>query len=491
MSDKSNLTSAAASEKPTEPARTETKVRKTYLRRILDSLRSRLAKKLSLAAVVLGGFVAVGHFLGGLIGWWHAYEITFRDHAPPAPSNATASTPLRSVMIIPFTAVPGDPTLAAAAGQITDGVTRALGNSMRDARVASARVAEAYAGRTSDAKAVGREADVRFVVEGDLRPVGTQVEFTLRLVDTRDASQAGSVRTIVDRSQLGDNEALIRELTSLTRGMVWGAIQKAVASDGSRALSAQDIVDRAYAVSIPDPIANAREMVRLAEAAIKLDPNLADGYDARALGNLQLYFRDLSAEPAPLIAAIDADTLRAVALDSKDAYAWTFRFHVLRLRGNGVAAVAALDRAEAVDPTRSIVRLQRGYYYLDTGKPEETLRLLAQLRPVIGAEDWTVAFQACKAQLLLGAYDEAVTECERTEAAAGADWIAPAHLTAALAMRGDLQKATRAKERLLTVAPLFTIGRYESRFHPWIAPEAVAMDKRQIVAGLRKAGVPE
>ena len=64
MSVKAKTDSLAGPEKP-DAARTAIAAIKTHLRRVLDSLRSRLAKKLSLAAVAIGGFVAVGHFLVG------------------------------------------------------------------------------------------------------------------------------------------------------------------------------------------------------------------------------------------------------------------------------------------------------------------------------------------------------------------------------------------------------------------------------------------
>ena len=33
-----------------------------------------------MATVVIGAVAATGHFVGGMIGWWHAYEITFGSH---------------------------------------------------------------------------------------------------------------------------------------------------------------------------------------------------------------------------------------------------------------------------------------------------------------------------------------------------------------------------------------------------------------------------
>ncbi len=57
-------------------------------------------------------------------------------------------------------------------------------------------------------------------------------------------------------------------------------------------------------------------------------------------------------------------------------------------------------------------------------------------------------------------------------------------------MRGDGARAERAKSRLLRLRPDFTIARYEAkRFNS--APAAVEQDKAHLIAGLRRAGVPE
>jgi hypothetical protein len=57
-------------------------------------------------------------------------------------------------------------------------------------------------------------------------------------------------------------------------------------------------------------------------------------------------------------------------------------------------------------------------------------------------------------------------------------------------MRGDADKAAQTKARLLKAQPAFTIGRYEAK-RVASAPAAVAKDRAPLVAGLRKAGVPE
>jgi class 3 adenylate cyclase/tetratricopeptide (TPR) repeat protein len=402
---------------------------------------------------------------------------------------ADAALPLRSTMIVPFTASGGDAALAANALRLGADVTHALADSVRHVRVVPPETASAYADKSADARVLGRDANVRFLVRTHLQRDGAQITTTIRVVDTRDGSQVEHVRKTFEAMRLGDNRALVWELASAIRQMLATSIARAVPSCGKDA-SAEDLVDCAMGLAVSDQVANAREMRRLMDVAIKLDPNLARARIVRAAADVDIFFNDFAADAATLVAQADDDTLRAVTLDPKDSSAWVTRSNALRIRGNLAGAALALDRAEELDPTRYSVSLVRGFYYLDAGRPVETLKLVEKLRPVIGTHLWALAMQACSAHLNLGQYEQAIAECERA-GTTGDDWNAVSNLAAAYAMHGDAQKAAVAKDKLLKLAPTFTIARYKARFHATVAPEAVAMDEEHYISGLRKAGVPE
>ncbi len=148
-------------------------------------------RRAAIAAAVLVAVTA----LGAVIGLWLSRQ-------PPATlATAVDELPLRSVLIVPFEAAAGDPTLAETARRLTVDVTRALGDSMSDVRVAPATVAAEWAGKSGDARATGRGANVRFLIQGDLRPSGSQFAVTLRLVDTRDGRQIQTERRTIARDR--------------------------------------------------------------------------------------------------------------------------------------------------------------------------------------------------------------------------------------------------------------------------------------------------
>jgi class 3 adenylate cyclase/TolB-like protein/tetratricopeptide (TPR) repeat protein len=414
----------------------------------------------------------------------------FTINSRPPHDSAAEAIPLRSVLVIPFSVSEDDPALTAAAPRLSRDVTQALADTLRNVRVVSAAEAEAHKDKISDVRTLGRDANVRFLVETDLRRSGsTEIAITLRIIDTRDGKQIENARRTADRAEFADVDKTVLFVTMMARAAVTKAIWRDVMSRGDAATSAADFVDRANTVSIPDPAANAREMRRLADAAVKADPNFTHAWTTRVDATIRLFYTDFSADPEALLADADADSLRAVALDTQDAVAWLARAQALRIRGNQAAAFDAVDRAERLDRTRMFGLLVRGWVYLDAGKPDDTMKLVAEVRDV-GGRDSIAGLLACAAQVMRGAYDEAITECERLQMSWDI-WYRDANLTASYAMRGDAEKAARAKARLLKSVPGFTIARYQARFYPTVSPEGAALDKTHLVAGLRKAGVPE
>jgi adenylate cyclase len=415
---------------------------------------------------------------------------TWRAMQPkPEAVVAAARAPLRSVMIMPFSTPAGDPALAATTARLSDDVTRALGDSMRGVRIVPPTVAATLAAKSADPKAMGREANVSFLVDGELRPAGSEVAITLRLVDANDGKQIENVRNTIARAKLDDTDAVVRQLTMLTRVLVSEAIARDVAARGDRAASAQDLVDRVMALSLPDVVASAREGFRLSDEATRLDPNLAAAWAMRASGAIDMLANDFSADPDKMRADADADSFRAVFLDPRDPLAWRERANALGFAGKLDDAFAANDRARALDPTRYSLSVQRAGLFLLAGKPEETMKVVAQIRSDLGADDESAHLLACEALAAMGAYDEAIRECERS-ATTQEHWFLHGQLASAYALRGDVAKAAQAKERLLKAIPGFTISRYEARrLNP--TPESLAMNRAHFIAGLRKAGVPE
>ena len=103
-----------------------------------------------------------------------------------APVAANAPPPLAaqrlSLVVLPFANLSGDPAQAYLADALTDELTTALAR-IRDSFVIARNTAFTYKGKPADAKAIGKDLGVRYVLEGSAQPSGNQVRVNAQLID--------------------------------------------------------------------------------------------------------------------------------------------------------------------------------------------------------------------------------------------------------------------------------------------------------------------
>ena len=90
-------------------------------------------------------------------------------------------------MVLPFSAPAGDAQLNTLADALSGDVARALANSVRDANIVAPNLATVQKGKTLDERALAREANVRYIVAGELRGAGDDIAVTARLIDATTA----------------------------------------------------------------------------------------------------------------------------------------------------------------------------------------------------------------------------------------------------------------------------------------------------------------
>jgi TolB-like protein len=130
----------------------------------------------------IAAIAAFGAILSGLLGYWSAYQTVEKVVAPrssQAPSAADAATasgaPAFSIVILPFASHGGSAVDEQVAGDTTLDLTEAIGKQLPFAWVISPRLASTYRGKPNDPRALGRELNVRYVVEAELRRAGDRI----------------------------------------------------------------------------------------------------------------------------------------------------------------------------------------------------------------------------------------------------------------------------------------------------------------------------
>ena len=409
----------------------------------------------------------------------------------PAPTVAAQPPPL-SLLILPFAAPAGDAVLESIADTLGGEVTRAIANSWRDMKVVTPGVAAAYKGKPADARLAGREAGVRYVVEGDVRTAGEQIAATIVLIDTVQDKQLGSERRTVDRGRLTQDQGLLAaRVAGATREMLRNANARRIAAEPVSATDARGLVERGSATFRFEDLASIRASRKLFREAIDKDPNMVTAWIWHGYTLYTEYWVDFAGgRNEQLLSDLDDDSRRALALDDRDIRAWELRGDALQVRWQFDAALEAGDRARDLDPTQAGRRLMNRMSLLVLmGRSEDALVHFAELNAMGAPPDSDGLRLACIAYVYVGRFEDAIASCERASVDSPDYWIYLV-LTAAYAQTGDVARAEAAKLQMVKRVPDLTISRFLAKQFS-NDPHWIEQIRTNVIPGLRKAGVPE
>ena len=400
------------------------------------------------------------------------------------------SPPAMSVAVMPFVATGG----TAADEQLADALTRDLGTGLARGSqavvVASPGTVAAYKGGTIDARAAGRELNVRYVVEGEVRRTGERRVVSVQLVDAGTASQVWAERVELEAGDpISDETAFSRRLTAKLRGALFNAEYRRAASGSAQGTSPAELVWRAMSVAGTGTPEATRDAGKLLDKAIALEPRLVPALTNRALNLVYETEIDPRVDYARLLRQADDLSSRAVAIDSDDAYAWMTRAVVLGFGGQIEQALAAIALARRLDPTRKTPVVWHAWIMLIAGEPDKSLALLDEARAVLPDEMALELRTACWANLDLGRYGEAAALCAKATAM-DADYLSYALLAAAYANAGEPAKAAAAVTELRRLMPDFSVAVLSTKGYSTQSRYAEQAEAH-LYAGLRKAGIPD
>jgi len=424
--------------------------------------------------------------IGGMTAW---YVQSLRT--PPREAGA----PAFSIAILPF-ASPGA-TVAdelIAKGLASD-LTEAFGKTYRYAWVISPGLAATYAGKAIDPRAVGRELNVRYLVEGELRRNPGRLVVTTTLIDAATASGLWSDKVeIPEANARGTSTDLPPQLLSGLRNALNDAETRRVAKQDPAAARAMDLVIRGWGIEgggySLDRFLAAKKAY---DEALRLDPNLVSALVSRAYVNVEIVRLDTRADRQTLLREADELTGRAVALDHDDPRTWAARGWVLAWQRRWEESLTAYRESLRIVPNRAGTINYMAIVLNWSGRAEESLhwieKALASEASEGGALFADLLQRKCGAYMMLGRYAEAVAACEKS-AGLGGDVFTYIYLTAAYAQQGADAKAVAAREQVFKLWPNFALARW---------PLLTASDspvywqqlETHVLTGLRKAGVPE
>lgn len=421
----------------------------------------------------------------------HAYGLRVGDgwaRTPAALPGRAAPDARPSIAVLPFRKDHTDPEEAYFADGIIEGIIHVL-SGLDGLFVISRGSTLGYAGATVDARAVGRELGVRYVLYGGVRRSGDRLRIITELSDAESGAVIRSDRHDGQMAELFDLQDLIsaqvvttiapevreRELARALRkhpesmtaydfvlqaldrfqrldresfSRTHGLLQQAIAADPGYATPYSYValwhMCRIGQGWSPDPSADHAEAARMAAVAIERDRNdpLALAFQGHVLSYL---FKDYSAA----VQVFD----HALVAGPNCAWAWSLSSATAGYLGDGPEAVRRAERGLRLSPFDPFV------YWHE--------HLLSQAHYVNGAHEKAVAWgrQAFH-------HNAGFTSNIRT-------------LTAALVALGRVDEACASAQRLLAIEPSFRLAAFAARTPLRGAIRDVFIER------LRQAGLPD
>jgi len=173
-----------------------------------------------------------------------------------APVTADASNPAikpasrLSIVVLPFVNLSNDPDQQYFADGITDDLTTDLSR-ISGSFVIARNTAFTYKGRPVDAKQIGRELGVRYVLEGSVRRAGDQIRVNAQLVDAETGAHVWADRIDTDRANLPQvqNEITSRLARTLNVELIKD-VSRRIEQEKAIDPDARDLVMRGWALLI-------------------------------------------------------------------------------------------------------------------------------------------------------------------------------------------------------------------------------------------------
>ena len=437
------------------------------------------------------------------ITWWFWFPAATSSSGPldtasatptPTVSAAGSSTqplvaPRLSIVVLPFANLTNEAEQQYFADGITEDVTTDLSR-IADMFVISRNTAFTYRNKQVDAKQIGRELGVRYVLEGSVQRAGNQVRVNAQLIDAETDAQLWAER--FDRDT-GNLLALQDDVTNRIAVALNMAVIGAEAARPNDRPDALDYILRGRAAGAKGPAReNNDQAVSLFERALALDPQSLVAQKGLAGALAVRVVIGMTDSAATDIARADALINQVLAASPRDWYAHWVKAQVLRMQRRCEDAIPEYETALALNRNGVIALNGLGWCKLYTGSLEEVIPIvehairLSPRDPAIGFWYGTIGF----VYLLQSRLDEAIVWLEKARSALPG--LPHYYLISAYALRGNTERAAAELEeaRKLSADHRPSISRVKA-IHDFGVPKIRALFETTYLAGLRKAGVPE
>lgn len=402
--------------------------------------------------------------------------------ALPGSTSGPSGAARAAICVLPFANLSADPEQQA----FSDGIAGDIITELSRWRLLAVRSRSAsfrFRGSAVDIDQVARELNVRFVVEGSVRRMGSRIRINVELIDTETGSQVWAER--FDRSEnevFEVQDQVVQQIVSTLVGRVQVSDVERARRKLPASLDAYECVLKGNALPWDDPQGQA-EAVRLFEKAIELDPGYGMAHALLATMRCGEWRND----PGYSNAALDDAYLlarRAVELDDSESTCHSLLAQVYLYRRAFERAVQHIRRSVEINPNNQWNFADMGLVLAYVGRAEEAIGWLQHAREIDPYFDppwyWR---QAGLAYMVLRRFEEALSMFAHISVRT---FRVAAYMAACHARLGDGDRARSCVDECLALRREFSIRQFMTK-EPFQDPA----DADYLAESLRMAGLPE
>ena len=397
--------------------------------------------------------------------------------SPPAAPEISAEADRRSIAVLPFNNLSGDPDLGHLCDGITEDIITGLGR-FRLLFVIDRHSSSAISQQISDVAEIGRRLGVAHLVQGSAQKLGERVRITVRLIDAASRAQLWGEAFDVPLAEI---LTVPDKVTAAIVSTLYGRVERSLLEQSLRkpTLAAYECLLRGIKHLRGYGPNDNRRAVELFQQAIALDPDYALARAYRAFADVVLH--GYSDAPDEVLDQALALATTAVELDESNGRCHWILGAIQRYRGDLHSAERHYGRAVALNPndanaicTTGSLLAQRGHFEEGIDRIREAMRLNPYHPEWYWVNLGSVLYAARRYADAAEAFGRVIPP---------GYWVM-CRLAGCYAQLGQMHEAKGAAAEALRLRPNFSVAKLRLRE----CQPAIAEGIRD---GLRKAGLPE
>ncbi len=422
----------------------------------------------------------------------YSLEVGAAAQASPAPSVAAVADPAPprlSIVVLPFTSLGVDVEHELFVDGVTESLTTDLSR-INNAFVVSRNTAFTYKGKQVDAKQIGRDLNVRYILEGSIQRGGSRMRVNVQLIDAITGNHLWADRFDKPMGDLFDmQDEIVSQLANQLRPELLAVEAKraeTVADPDSVDLYFQGV--QWFNKGGPDNIERARGYF---ERAVALDPTNIDALVGAARADVLVGAIYTTEHRAERLADAEALLIKGVSIAPRNYWAHMWLGFIQIQTNRASRAIGELEQALSLNRNLGAAHAWIGQAKITMGRAEEAEAHVDQAFRLSPSDAVAFIWTHIRglAKLHLGADEEAVALFRRSVDASRNYPLTHFYMAAALAHLGRLDEARAEVKAGLALAPNYSIARFLTMAE---SDDPTYLKQRErILEGLRKAGVPD